>query len=267
MQVEKTRIRPGSGNCGKSTCLLVLDLEHDVHVNGLRDPEKLQEIFKIYVLCMPSGSLPGMLGAVIHHHCSVRTFPGFPDPGKDISDIFTIADTGMVEDIKEDRDAGLFMDLQAVCRREPPVIVLHNQATVYRRIEAVVCPDKTVETFRSVSVNTTNVELDFCGTIEPHQVQEVGMVPELSDAPLDNPGIWGIENDELVRVHRDTDAVFSDEIPDLSQVIAEMLLPGNRADRVGCERDQIGRDPEEEDLMVVVPCKHIFKTGDIAADR
>jgi len=173
----------------------------------------------------------------------------------------------MVEDIEQDRDTRLFVDGKAVCRTEPSVVIFHDQAPVYRRVEVIVHPDETGDALYGIPVHAPDMELYLCGGVKPHQVEHGGMIGELSDTPLNDCCIRGIEDDKLVGVHRDPHAGSCDESANGCQRIPEVLLPREGADRVGRKRDHSGGDPKEEDVMPAVPRKDPFKAGDIAADR
>jgi len=57
--------------------------------------------------------------------------------------------------------------------------------------------------------------------------------------------------------------MFPDILTELFEIIRKVLLPGKGTDRVRCKRDQIGCDPEEEQVAIFVICKDFFETREV----
>jgi hypothetical protein len=103
--------------------------------------------------------------------------------------------------------------------------------------------------------------------VRSQQVQEISMIGEFLRATLKYALVKRIEQSELVGVHRDPDTVLPDVSADFRKFAPKMVLPVEPADRVRCERDKAGMDPEKQNPMADIEFQGAPQAFQIACDR
>jgi hypothetical protein len=93
------------------------------------------------------------------------------------------------------------------------------------------------------------------------------MVTQFGCTPFKHTGIGSVDDNELVRVHRDPESVFTDERSDPGKGFPEMILPRECTDRVGGKGNYIGGYPEEKETGPYIKPESILKAGKVLFDR
>ena len=104
------------------------------------------------------------------------------------------------------------------------------------------------------------MNLDFRTSVKIHEIQNLGVILKFCDAVIYNLPLRGIEQDELIGMHRHSHVVSSYLLPDIFKVTPEEFYPIGLADWMGSERDQIRGDSEEENVFRFVVIDYFLKT-------
>ena len=94
--------------------------------------------------------------------------------------------------------------------------------------------------------------LNFRGSIKFHQVKNLYMVNQFPYTVFKHPFIDGVDDGELIWMHRYSHIMISNEVPNRFELLSEVFLPVELADRVGGERNKIRGYPKEKDLMLEI---------------
>jgi hypothetical protein len=109
--------------------------------------------------------------------------------------------------------------------------------------------DKTLDAGFFIIIFSPHMYLYLMCCIQMHQVQNLGMITKFMNTATEYLMIRGIDEGELVRMHRDTYLMRGDNITQGRKGILEMGLPWKSTDRMGGKGDKIRGDTKKQEIM------------------
>jgi hypothetical protein len=110
------------------------------------------------------------------------------------------------------------------------------------------------------------VDLHPGGGVEPHEVQDLGVVDEIAHGGLVHVLAGRVDQRVLAGVHRDAHVVLSREADERLERVAEPPLPGMRVHGVGGQRHEVGREAKGQQPVVDAIVQDVGGAGEVVLD-
>jgi hypothetical protein len=110
------------------------------------------------------------------------------------------------------------------------------------------------------------VNLDLGRFFKADGVEDPAVVLQLGDTSSHHIIPDAVDEDELVGMHGDPEALLRNEAPDSAQLFAEVSSPIEGADRMRGKGDEIGANPEKEKSPIDVVPENCLQTVQIVLD-
>ena len=135
-----------------------------------------------------------------------------------------------MEGVKDDRYTGLSMDLETVPGRIPAVVVFDDHTAEDWFLKAKITVNEPGDAPLPVTIDTADVDLNFCGCVQPEEIKNLSMIGEFKDTAVENHRIFCIDKNKLVRVHGDSHIMVADECPKDGKLLTGWEAKGMRSD-------------------------------------